>query len=73
VYPAIDFALEQFRRFQYAKVLGNRGQGHGKRLGELRDSCFAAGQPGEDGAARGIGERAKRGVEDAAGIVNHKV
>jgi hypothetical protein len=73
VHAAIDLALEQPRRFKHAKVLGYCGQRHGKGFGELRDFCFAAGQPREDCAARGIGQRAEGGVEPAAEIVNHTV
>ena len=73
VYAAIDFTVEQPRRFQNAQVLGNSGQRHGKRPGQFRDHRLAACQTRQDRAPRGIRERAERGVEPAAVIVNHTV
>jgi hypothetical protein len=70
---AVDFALEEPGGFQHAEVLGNRGQGHGEGFGQLRDHGLAARQAGQDGTAGGIGQRAKGGVEERGGIVNHMV
>jgi hypothetical protein len=73
VYAAIDFTVQQPRGFQHPQVLGNRGQRHGKRLGQFRDHRFAVRQPRQDRSARGIGQRAERGIEYAVRIVNHTV
>ena len=70
---AVNLPLQQTRRFQHAQVLGNRWKRHVKRLGKLGNFGFAARQPREDGAARGIGERAESGVQRIAEIVNHTV
>ena len=35
-----------------------------KRRGELADGGVAVGEPGEDGPARGVGERGEGGVEE---------
>ena len=60
---AINFALEQTRRFQYAQVLGDRGQGNLEGLGQLGDGGFALRQAGQDGAAGGVRQRSKCRVE----------
>ena len=54
-------------------MFGDGGERHGKRLGQFRDHGFAAGQAGQDGAARGVSEGAKGGVERRSEIVNHVV
>lgn len=66
VHAAIDFPLQQPSGFQHAQVLGNRGERHRKRLGQFRDHGFAARQPHQDRTARGIGQRAERGIKYAA-------
>ena len=45
------------------QVLGDCGESHLERGGEVGDGGFAAGEAGEDGAARGIGEGGECGVE----------
>jgi hypothetical protein len=74
---AVDFALEESRGFEHAQVLGNRWQGNVEGLGQFRDGGLAPGQPCEDGAAGGIGQSAKggiqRGVCGSKRIVNHTV
>ena len=59
----VNLAAQQSRRFQHAQVLGYRRQRHFKRLGQLRHRGFAASQAGQDGAPRGVGERAKGGIQ----------
>ena len=73
VYAAVDFALQETGSFENPEMLGNRRQRHFERFGQLRNHGFAPRQPGQDGAARGIGERSERGIEHSAGIVNHMV
>jgi hypothetical protein len=69
----VDFAAQQARRFQHAQMLGNRGQRHFKWLGQLRHGGFAASQARNDGTPRGIGERAKGGIQLRREMVNHTV
>ena len=70
---AIDFAAQKAGGFKDAQVLGNGREGDVERGGELLDGGFALGEAGEDGAAGGVGEGAKGGVESGEGIVNHVV
>lgn len=77
---AVDFAVEQPRGLQDAKVLGDGGERDIERGGEFGDSGFAQRQTRKNGAARGIGEGAEGGIErniDGRGggqrIVNHMV
>jgi hypothetical protein len=73
---AVDFALQKSRGFEDAQVFGNRRQGNVEGFRQFRDGSFALGQPRENGAARGVGERAESGIERGAGsrrIVNHTV
>ncbi len=73
---AVDFALEQSGGLQNAEVLGDGGERNCEGGGQLGDGGFAEGQAGQNGAARGIGERAKGGIERRAVgriIVNHTV
>jgi hypothetical protein len=48
-------------------VFGDCGESHLERLGEVGDGSLAAGEAGEDGAARGIGEGGECGVELGGG------
>jgi hypothetical protein len=73
VNTAVDFALQQSRGFQHAQVFRNGRQGNAKRLGKLGDHRLALRQAGQNGAARGIGKRAKGSVQGCAGIFNHSV
>ena len=74
---AVDFTPEQARGFEDAQVLGDRGQRDVEGRGKFGDGSFAAGQPRENGAPGGIGERPERriewGVLAGRGIVNHMV
>jgi hypothetical protein len=74
---AVDFAVEQAGGFKDAQVLGDRGQRDVEGRGKFGDGSFAAGQPREDGAPRGIGKGPERRIERSvvAGdrIVNHMV
>lgn len=71
--PAVDFAFEQSGGLEHAKVLGNCRQRHLERLRQLGDHGFAAGEARQDRPAGRVGQCAKSGVQQAAGIVNHKV
>jgi hypothetical protein len=77
VNAAVDFALQKPRGFEDAQVFGNGRQRDVKRFRQFRDGGFALGQARQDGAARGIGECAKGGVERRAlgllEIINHMV
>jgi hypothetical protein len=44
-------------------MLGNGGQAHVERFGKFADRDFPQRQPGQDGAAGGIGEGAEDVVE----------
>ena len=68
----INFASQQPGGFEDAEVLGDGGEGHVKRLGELGDFGLALSEAGEDSAAGGVGKSAESGVE-GGGIVNHMV
>jgi hypothetical protein len=70
---AVDFTLEQTRGFQDAQVFRDRRQGNIKRLGEFGDHGLALSEPGQDGAAGGIGQRTEGGVQGCGRIVNHSV
>ena len=49
------------------QVLGDCGESHLERGGEVVDGGFAGCEAGEDGAARGIGEGGEGGVELGGG------
>jgi hypothetical protein len=53
-------------------VLHHGGQGHAVRFGEIGQGSFAEHEGSEDGAASGVGESAKGGIE-GCGILNHMV
>jgi len=69
----VNFAAEQARRLQNAEMLGDRRQGDVERFGKFGDGGFAVCEAGDNGATCGIGKRAKGGIEQRAGIVNHTV
>jgi hypothetical protein len=77
VNAAVDFAPQKPRGFEDAQVLRNRRERDVEGFRQFRDGGFALGQARQDGAARGIGECSKRGVERRALggliIVNHMV
>jgi hypothetical protein len=75
--PAVDLAPEQTGGLEDSQVLGDGRERDVEGRGEFGDRGFAAGQPREDGAARGIREGPEGGVEGSVGggrrIVNHTV
>jgi hypothetical protein len=73
VHAAIDFAAQQSGGFEHAKMFADGGKRHFEWLGQFGDFRFALRQAGQDGAASGVRERAKRGVQAGRGIVNHMV
>ncbi len=73
VNAAIDFAFEQARGFQDAHVFRDRGQRNAEGLRKLRDYSFTSRQATQNGAASGIGKRAKGGIQRGRRIVNHTV
>jgi hypothetical protein len=73
VNAAIDFAMQQAGGFKDAQVLRDSGKGHRERRGKVLNGGFSLREAGQDGAARGVGEGAKGGVEADSGIVNHTV
>ena len=58
---------------EHAQMLVDAGEGHAKRARKVRDRRVARGQPGEDRAARGIGERGEGAVECGIAKLNHVV
>lgn len=66
VYAAVFFAREQSRAFEHAQVLGDGRQRNMKRLGQLGHRRSPLGQPRENGAASGVGERGKGRVQRRA-------
>jgi hypothetical protein len=73
MYAAIDLALKQAGGLKHAHVFRNGGQRNAERLRQLRNHGLALCEAGQDGAAGGIGERAKRGIQRCHRIVNHTV
>ena len=67
--------LDESGAVQHAQVLADRGQGHAEGLCQLADGCFAQGQPGQDSAARRVGQGAEGGVERGRRLpmLNHMV
>ena len=63
MHAAIDLALEEPRGFQHAHMFRNGGQRNAERPCQLRNHGLAMCETGQNGAARGIGERAKRGIQ----------
>jgi hypothetical protein len=68
---SVDLTAEQAGGFENTQVLRDRGQGNVERFGKFGNRGFTLGQPGENGAACGIGKGAKSGIEGR--IVNHMV
>jgi hypothetical protein len=60
---AVDLAAQQACRFQDPQVLGDGRKRHVKGLGQLGDRSLALREARENGAAGGIGERAKGGIQ----------
>ncbi len=52
---------------QDLEVLGDGGEADAERAGQIGDRGFAAREPGEDGAPRGIGEGGEGGAEMVGG------
>jgi hypothetical protein len=73
VNAAIDFALEQARGFQDTHVFRDGRQRNAEGLRKLRDYSFTSRQATQNGAASGIGKRAKGGIQRGRRIVNHTV
>ena len=63
VNAAIDLAFEQARGFQDAHVFRDGRQRNTERFGQLRDHGLALREASQNGAASGIGKRAKRGIQ----------
>lgn len=72
-HAAVFVMRDEARVLEHAQMLGNGGQGHAEGPGQLADGTFALRETREDGAACGIGERAKRGIERRLQILNHMV
>jgi hypothetical protein len=64
--------LDEPGALQHREVLADRGERHREGSGEVPDGRLAAGEAGEDGPARGVGERAEHDVQRGA-TVNHMV
>jgi hypothetical protein len=62
MHAAVDFTLEQARGFQDTHMFRDRRQRNAEGLRELGDHGLTLCEAGQDGAAGGIGERAKRGI-----------
>ncbi len=54
-------------------MLGHPGKGNLETGGQAGDGSLAEGELGEDGAARGIREGRKGGVQERGRILNHTV
>src|SRR5215469_3755483 len=64
---AAPAAAHEARALEHLEVLGDRRLAHGERARQLHHARLARGEPGEDGAARRIGERGKSFVEAVVG------
>jgi hypothetical protein len=73
VLPALALARDQAGALEYAHMLGDGGQRHPERRGDLAHARRATREPGQDRPPRGVGKRAERGVELLRRIVNHMV
>jgi hypothetical protein len=73
VFPALAFARDQAGALEHAHVLGDGGQRHTERRGDLAHARRATREAGQDRPSRGVGKRAERGVEFLRRIVNHMV
>ena len=56
-------AVDQAGAFQHLQVFGNRRLAHGEGLGQFVHRGFPRSQPGQDGAAGGVGEGEEGCVE----------
>jgi len=73
-YATVLVVLNQAGAVKHAQVLGHCRQRHAEGLRQLAHRCFAQRQARQDGAACGVSERAKGGVEsDRLRILNHMV
>jgi hypothetical protein len=72
-YAPLFRVRHQPRPLEHAQMLVHAGEGHVKRARQIRERCVARGQPGEDRAARGIGEGGEGDVESGLAILNHVV
>src|SRR2546421_12292853 len=70
VVAADDAAAHQPGSFEHLDVFRDRVQRDGKGASQLGDAPLAAAEVVQDGAARGVGKRAKGGVQDT---LNHSV
>lgn len=73
VHAAVLLARQQAGAFEDAQVFGDGGKRHVERLGEFGDRRLAAREPCQDGAARGVRECAKGGVQRGLRMLNHVV
>jgi hypothetical protein len=62
----------QPRALEHAHMLGHRGEAHLEPRRELADGPVAGGEPSENRAPSGIGERRERSIEGRM-LVNHVV
>jgi len=72
-FPALLHLRDEARALQYFEVLRDRGQGHLKRSGKLRNGVLFLCNPEEHGAAGRIGKRLERAIEGRRVKVNHMV
>ena len=73
MHAAVDLALKETCGLQYAHMLRDGWQRNAERFGKLCDHGLTLCEAGQDGAARGIGERTEGDIQGRAGIVNHSV
>ena len=60
---ALDAGFDQAGVFQHLQVAADCGLGDGEGAGEVLHGGLSLRQPGENGAAGGVGESGKGGVE----------
>jgi len=70
---AVNFALQETSGFQHAEMFRDGRKGDRERSCEFLDGSSASGEARENGAARGVGQRAEGDVQRRGGIVNHTV
>jgi len=68
----VNFAAQQAGGFEDAQMLGDCGQRHAERFGEISDFGFAKREAGEDGAASRVGKSPESRIQRER-IFNHKV
>ena len=68
-----NIKLQLTRVFQHAQMLRDRRQRHGIWPSQIGDATVAAGKMFEDAAARRIGQRGKRAVQQSRRTFNHMV